>query len=96
MAWALESMWHMPDRSRVLAEAAHVLRPGGRVAIADAIERGPVSPEGRAVLDHICQTYRVCRAARVCLSGLPAPVRGRASWNVTPTGTCFGDSSAAT
>lgn len=58
-AWAFESMWHMPDRGRVLAEAARVLRPGGRLAVADVIERGPVSEEGRKVLDHICENYAV-------------------------------------
>lgn len=58
-AWALESMWHMPDRGQVLAETARVLRPGGRLAVADVIERGPVTPEGRAVLDHICANYAV-------------------------------------
>ncbi|MET8976714.1 methyltransferase domain-containing protein [Streptomyces sp. NPDC004539] len=58
-AWAFESMWHMPDRGQVLAETARVLRPGGRLAVADVIERGPVSPEGRVVLDHICANYAV-------------------------------------
>ncbi|MCS7477001.1 methyltransferase domain-containing protein [Umezawaea endophytica] len=58
-AWAFESMWHMPDRGQVLSEIARVLRPGGHLAIVDVIERGPVSPEGRKVLDHVCENYAV-------------------------------------
>jgi ubiquinone/menaquinone biosynthesis C-methylase UbiE len=34
-AWALESMLHMPDKGQVLAEMARVVRPGGRIALAD-------------------------------------------------------------
>ncbi|WP_329011157.1 methyltransferase domain-containing protein [Micromonospora rifamycinica] len=37
LVWALESLHHMPDRGHVLAQAARVLRPGGRVAIGDFI-----------------------------------------------------------
>lgn len=62
-AWALESMLHMPDRGQVLAETARVLRPGARFAIADVVERGPVSPEGQEILDHMCTTYKIQQLA---------------------------------
>ncbi|WP_169806952.1 SAM-dependent methyltransferase [Actinomadura macra] len=43
-AWALESMLHMPDKSRVLAEIVRVLRPGSRLAISDMFFRSMVQP----------------------------------------------------
>lgn len=58
-AWAIESMLHVPDRGRAFAETARVLRPGGRLVIADTAERPPVGPEGRKVLDDICASYGV-------------------------------------
>ncbi|MHC3475158.1 SAM-dependent methyltransferase [Streptomyces sp. 7R007] len=40
-AWALESMLHMPDKVQVLSEVARVVRPGGRVVIADMVYKAP-------------------------------------------------------
>jgi len=40
-AWALESMLHMPDKVRVLSEVARVVRPGGRMSIADMVYQEP-------------------------------------------------------
>ncbi|WP_051466661.1 methyltransferase domain-containing protein [Actinomadura oligospora] len=40
-AWALESMLHMPDKVQVLSEVARVVRPGGRVPIADMVYKEP-------------------------------------------------------
>lgn len=58
-AWALESMLHMPDRGQVIAETARMLRRGGRLAIADIVERPPIGPAAGEVIDHIRATYHV-------------------------------------
>jgi SAM-dependent methyltransferase len=38
-AWFVESLIHMPDKERALAEVARVLKPGSRLAVADMFRR---------------------------------------------------------
>ncbi|MGW5648499.1 SAM-dependent methyltransferase [Saccharopolyspora sp. NPDC003752] len=52
-AWFFESLLHMPDRRRALSQAARVLRPGGRLAVADFIRRGPDLDEQTAVEERL-------------------------------------------
>lgn len=46
-AMAYESMFHMPDRNKVLSEIFRVLRPGGRLVVADFISTSKTSEEER-------------------------------------------------
>jgi ubiquinone/menaquinone biosynthesis C-methylase UbiE len=47
--WALESIFHMPDRAQVLREMVRVIRPGGQILIADVVEEVPLTAEERRV-----------------------------------------------
>lgn len=60
-AWAIESLLHMSDPGAALAQAARVVRPGGRLAVADLCLRGPVTGERRAVTDAIADMFQVSR-----------------------------------
>jgi ubiquinone/menaquinone biosynthesis C-methylase UbiE len=61
-AWAFESLLHM-DRDKALREIHRVLRPGGRLVIADLLQRAPLSPEHRSAFDDALR--------RFALSALP-------------------------
>jgi cyclopropane fatty-acyl-phospholipid synthase-like methyltransferase len=48
-AWALESIFHVAERSAALREMRRVLRAGARVVLTDLVENRPLSARERAV-----------------------------------------------
>ncbi|MGO4760332.1 methyltransferase domain-containing protein, partial [Streptomyces sp. 2MCAF27] len=56
-AWAIESMFHMPDKSQVLSEVARVLRSRGRFPIADLVYRKPSDPDANQAYASYTSVY---------------------------------------
>ncbi|MFE0130490.1 SAM-dependent methyltransferase [Streptomyces sp. NPDC059037] len=48
--WLFESLLHMPDPRRVLKQLATILRPGGRLVIANLVQRAPLTEAEEAGL----------------------------------------------
>src|SRR5262245_54084685 len=51
VVWAIESVCHAPDKPAFYQEAARLLRPGGRLVMADFVRtRRPLDPAGERLL----------------------------------------------
>lgn len=51
VVWAMESLCHAPDKGAFYREAARLLRPGGRLVIAEYVRSArPVTPAGETLL----------------------------------------------
>jgi len=55
-AWAFESIFHMPSRLQVFREMARVVRPGGRVVVADFVSLVPLT---QAEIDVVYPAFAV-------------------------------------
>lgn len=58
-AWAIESLLHMSDQPAALTEAARVVRPGGRLVVADLCLREPVTGKAKATMDGMLQLFQI-------------------------------------
>lgn len=55
-AWAFESIFHMPSRLQVFKEMARVVRPGGRIVVADFVSMEPLT---QAEIDVVYPAFAV-------------------------------------
>ncbi|MGW0706379.1 methyltransferase domain-containing protein [Streptomyces sp. NPDC002643] len=58
-AFAIESLLHLPDQTPALKEIHRVVRPGGRLVIADLCQRQPFTGDDKAVLDGMLRMYEI-------------------------------------
>ncbi|MEU0990395.1 methyltransferase domain-containing protein [Streptomyces sp. NPDC005953] len=50
-AYAIESLFHVPDRTVALTEASRTVRPGGHLVVTDLLLRRPVTGAAKASMD---------------------------------------------
>lgn len=52
VVWAIESLCHSPDKSRLFKELYRILKPGGRLIVADGFQKNKATnPEDQKVFD---------------------------------------------
>ncbi|MCO1581664.1 methyltransferase domain-containing protein [Crossiella sp. SN42] len=56
-AWAIESLAHMPDHQAALKQAARVVKPGGRLVIADVAMREPLGEQDWAIVNQVAELF---------------------------------------
>ncbi|CAM3394630.1 cyclopropane-fatty-acyl-phospholipid synthase family protein [Kibdelosporangium persicum] len=61
-AIAVESVFHMPDRTQVLGEIRQALRPGGRLVLTDFVERAPIPAAKRPIVDRYVEHFMMTLA----------------------------------
>ncbi|MCC3775005.1 methyltransferase domain-containing protein [Streptomyces sp. UNOB3_S3] len=72
--WMFESLLHMPDASRALAQAARVLRPSGRLALSNLVVREPLAQGEESLLENACRLFQA--PSVIALSDYPALISG--------------------
>ena len=55
VVWALESIFHMPDRQRAFREIHRVLRPNGRLILTDFVARKQLTPAQQLFMSQLFQ-----------------------------------------
>lgn len=66
VVWALESVCHAEDKRAFLAEAHRLLRPGGRLVVADGfLARDDLAPDERRIVERWRQGWAIPHVASV-------------------------------
>lgn len=88
-AWALESLFHVPDRRQVLGEIGRVLRPAGRLILADLVEKRALEPMQRFLMRQFFQVQSLSEVTEyvrlVDQAGFKVKQTRDISENVLPT-----------